>query len=440
MRRTVDLLPQYDQNNGWFEQLDDVGSPQVLAGEQRVDTVVVGGGYAGLAVARRLSELRPDRSIALVDATRIGNNAAGRSSGFAIDHAHNLRAKGFADDVADAKLQIELNRAGLRYLEDTISAQGIDCGWVREGKVHAAATARGDRLLDNFAASLDAIDEDYTRLDASECARWFGTEYYRSGVHAPHSYLVQPAAMVRGLADTMPANVTVYEDSRVGGISYGSPHRLDADAGAITADTVVLAQNGFVAGFGHTTRPLITMITWGSLTRPLTDAEAVALGGRESYGIIAAHPAGTSVRRTADRRILIRNIFSFSRRSKITGAWWYRAQQSHSRSFTARYPMLPEVDFEHTWGGALSLTRNGAPLWGRLSRNVYACSVHNGVGIARGTTAGMLLAELIADSDHPLISAMAAKPRPSRNYPEPFNSWGVRLNARWRRWQAGAEE
>ena len=43
----------------------------------------------GLHTARRLAELAPDAQIALVDAGDIGNGAAGRCAGFAIDLAHN---------------------------------------------------------------------------------------------------------------------------------------------------------------------------------------------------------------------------------------------------------------------------------------------------------------------------------------------------------------
>ena len=102
--------------------------------------------------------------------------------------------------------------------------------------------------------------------------------------------------------------------------------------------------------------------------------------------------------------------------------------------------MLADVPFEYTWGGALSLTRNGAPVFGELRPNVYGTVVHNGVGIARGTISGKLLAEKINGIDSDLRQLMEVKDRPSRNFPEPFNSWGVRMNARWRRQQAGIEE
>ncbi len=435
----VSLKPTYDQNNGWHEILPPPKEARVLTGDLVADYAVIGAGYSGLACARRLAELDPGASVILIEGGRIGNNAAGRSSGFAIDHAHNIRAKSFASDVDHAKQQVGLNRAGLDYLTETIDAFNIDCDWRLEGKYHAAASTKGEKMLDHFAESLDAIDEDYSRHDASDLKAVFGSGFYRSAVHAPHSYLVQPAALVRGLADTMPENVSVFEDSMVDDFDFGPPHVIRTARGSVKANILVLANNGFVEGFGMFTKHLIPMITWGSMTRELTDAELERLGGIDSYGIIAAHPAGTSVRRT-ERRILIRNIFSYSRRSTIVGRPLETAHKTHRKSFLNRYPMLADVPFEYTWGGALSLTRNGAPVFGELRDNVYGTVVHNGVGIARGTISGKLLAEKINGIDSDLRQLMEVKDRPSRNFPEPFNSWGVKMNARWRRQQAGIEE
>lgn len=437
--RRVTLTPTSDRSNAWFELLGPIGEPTVLTGDVRADYAVVGGGYSGLAAARRLAELDPSASVVLIDGDRIGNNAAGRSSGFAIDHAHNLRAKGFADAIAEAKAAVSLNRAGLDWLGATIEANGIDCQWVQEGKYHAAATDRGERMLDRFTESLDAIDEDYRVVEADECAATFGTTYYRRAVHAPHSYLVQPAAMVRGLADTMPANVSVYENSMVTEASFGPPHVLRTTRGSVTAPVVVLANNGFIEGFGFLRNHLIPLITWGSMTRELTADESARIGGAASYGIVPAYPAGTSIRRVTapDNRILVRNIYSFSRRSDFVGRKRWAAK-THRRSFERRWPALADVPFEHSWGGALSLSRNGEPVFGQLAPRIYGTVVHNGVGIARGTISGKLLAELILGHDSDELAQMLTTGRPNRNLP--FQNLGVRINARSRRLIAGREE
>lgn len=436
----VSLQPRYDHQNGWFEILPELPPPRILEDDIRVDFVVVGAGFGGLAVARRLAELDPTATVALVEADRLGNNAAGRSSGFAIDHAHDIRAKGFADDTDNARQLIELNRAGVRWLEELVVENDIDCDWRMDGKIHAAATAKGAAMVDAFARSLDAVDEDYTMLDRGQLKERFGTGYYRVGLHAPHTALVQPAALVQGLGRSLPENARLYEATPIIDVEFGNPHRLTSARGSITTPTVVLAANGFGAGFGFFTKHLIPLVTCASMTRPLTDAEADRLGGHENYAIIPAHPGGTTIRRRPDRRILVRSLTAYSRLPTTTGRLRERARATQRRAFENRYPMLGDVTFDYSWSGALCLSRNGSGVCGQVAENVYATMAYQGTGIAKGTISGRYLAEHIMGNDPPLLGLLRAGDGPSRNYPDPFNRWGVILNVRWRRHQAGAEE
>ena len=74
------VLPKNDNNNGWLRILPELPTANVLTDSHTFDYAVVGAGYTGLAAARRLAELLPDARIALIDAGRVGNNAAGRCS------------------------------------------------------------------------------------------------------------------------------------------------------------------------------------------------------------------------------------------------------------------------------------------------------------------------------------------------------------------------
>ena len=66
--------------------------------------------------------------------------------------------------------------------------------------------------------------------------------------------------------------------------------------------------------------------------------------------------------------------------------------------------------------------------------------VYQGTGMAKGTISGKYLAEHMVGQAPELLPVLTGGTQPSRNFPEPFNGWGVRLNARWRRMQAGSEE
>ena len=88
----------------------------------------------------------------------------------------------------------------------------------------------------------------------------------------------------------------------------------------------------------------------------------------------------------------------------------------------------------------MSLSRNGAGVCGEVAPGVHASMVYQGTGMAKGTISGKYLAEHMMGEEPPLLAMLSSGTTPSRNYPEPFNGWGVALNSRWRRWQAGVEE
>ena len=266
-----------------------------------------------------------------------------------------------------------------------------------------------------------------------------GSSFYTSGLHTPGTVLMQPAALVRGLADTMPRNVTVLENSPVTAIHPGAPHRLELPQARIETKTLILANNGFAGQFGYFRNHLIPVVTWGSLTRPLTASEAETLGGDESWAIIPADPFGTSVRRIPSGRILIRNIYSYSRGLNARESYRIWARAKHQSSLRNRFPMLPDLTLEYTWGGPLCLSRNGEPVFGQLDENVFGAFCLNGVGIARGTAYGKLLAEHIAAERSDLLDIMLKAGRPDKLPPEPFLGWGVRMNFAKRRYDAGLE-
>ncbi|MCY4609328.1 MAG: FAD-binding oxidoreductase [bacterium] len=435
----IEVLPKSDNRNGWLETLPQQPAANRAAGTICVDYAVVGGGYTGLAAARRLGELDPQARVALIDAERIGNNAAGRCSGFAIDQAHNIRARNFAGSLDAERRQIALNRAGQDYLRDIVTEQEIDCDWREEGKIHGAATERGRALAKAYSSNLDLLGADYRWIDAAGMKAITGTDFYVQGLHTPGTIQVQPAALVTGMARSMPENVTVYEDSPVTGIAHGPRHRLELADGTISCATLALANNGFAPQFGYYRKSLIPVATWASLSRRLEPDEVETLGGRAAWGIIPADPFGSTVRRTVDNRILVRNIYSYARRLNCEEAMRRRVRKAHRRSFANRFAMLPGVDLEYTWGGALALSRNAEPVFGELAEGVYGSFCHNGVGVARGTICGKLLAEMILGRESELLSYMLAAGRPDRLPPEPLLGWGVRSNFAIRRHRAGLE-
>lgn len=435
------LLPADDNTNGWSAILPPRVPREPARQSASFDWLVIGAGYAGLSAARRLAILNPSHTIALVDAQAVGEGAHGRNAGFAIDLPHNNDHD--PDNTEKGYRHMRLSRYGIDTLDELVRVHGIECQWSKRGRYDCAVSPDISRkLLGATAAELDALGEPYEMLRGDALHERLGTRYYDSAIYTPGTRLLNPAALSRGLADSLPANVRLFEHSPVLDIEPGSPVVATLRSGVrLAARNAVLANNAFINRFGYFDRNLLPFVLFASLSRPLTPDERAALGGSHDWGITPAHGiAGATLRYTQDFRILFRYGFQFAPTLRCPAALRERMRRTHQVLFGARFPMLEHVSLEHFWAGYLSLSHNGAPGWGQLSKNVYAAVNCNGVGIAKQTTAGALVAELACDTGHPLIGDMLALGSPDLLPRRPFLDIGVRSVLAAQKWAGRSEK
>ncbi|MEM7424417.1 MAG: FAD-binding oxidoreductase, partial [Pseudomonadota bacterium] len=387
------------------------------------------------AAARRLAENRPDERIALIEAGAVGANASGRNSGFAIDLPHNVGSS--LDELDGSHRFMRLARTAIDHLKSLVAEHGIDCDWSDDGKYHAAVTERGTRdVLKPFARELDALGEPYEWIDREVLAGRIGTRHFHAAIFTPGGALLNPAALVRGIADTMPENVALHENSPVTEITYQNGIQLTTrGGGSVRAPRMILAANGFAEQFGFFRGKLMHMGAHASLTRPLTDAERAAYGVEKPWGLTPANAfAGITMRYTNDRRILIRQQIDYRPGQRVTLEEQSRIRAKHQRLFDARFPSLRGVEMEHTWSGIICLSRNSAPGFGQVAPNVWAAVCQNAVGITKGTFGGMLAADMATGRENPLIDDMLSLGEPEPLPRRPFLDIGVRARFAWELW------
>jgi glycine/D-amino acid oxidase-like deaminating enzyme len=274
--RRIAILPRDDGSNGWARLLPPRRPRPPLQGETRADWAVLGAGFAGLAAARRLAENRPNDRIVLLEAQAVADGASGRNSGFGIDLPHNVGSS--LEELEGSQRYIRLSRAALDYLELQVRRHGIECQWARRGKYHAAVSAKASgEILEPFARELEALGEPFRWVAHDALTRELGTGYYHAAVHTPGCVLMNPAALVRGLADSLPGNVALHEHSPVVEVEYGNGVRLTTPQGSVAAPFLILATNGFAEQFGFFRRRLVVLAAYASLTRALDTAEHEAL-------------------------------------------------------------------------------------------------------------------------------------------------------------------
>lgn len=434
-------LPNDDATCGWYHALPSIAEKPALKGKQTADYAVLGAGFAGLAMARRLAELQPNARIILIDAQRIGQGASGRNSGFVIDLPHKFSLE-HPDPEHKQKL-LSLNRSAIAQLDTLVSKHSISCQWLAKGKYQGAVGARGEAYLDHFEHLMKDLGEPYFHVNGSELAKVLGTNYYSRAIYTPGGYLMQPAALVRGLGESLPENVEVLENSPIRKLSKENGYCvLHGDSGSVETTELLLGTSIFTREFGYLKNRLLPVMTFASWTRPLTDAEMQRYGGELNWGLTPADHAGTTLRMTADRRILIRNTYKHVPKygSSMNDKIREQIRDDHRQVFLARYPELADVPFTHTWGGVYAISRNFTNFFGQLDEGVYASACDNGVGAAWGTISGTLLADyVVGATSKSLDDIQQVTGMPCLNPPEPFLGMGVKTRIQLAKWQSRSE-
>ena len=282
---------------------------------------------------------------------------------------------------------------------------------------------------------LEGIGETYEWLDRDKLANVTGTRHYHAAVLTPRTVTINPAAMCRGLGESMPGNVEVFEDSPVLDVRPGNPVAVTCSEGSVSAPNVLLTTNAFITRLGLLKGQVFPMIACASLSRPLNDDEAAAMGGQEHWGITGT----ATMRRTRSNRILARFGTFYTGDFRLGRNLERNLLAAHRKGVAERFPMLAGLDFEHTWGGVFCMTRDWASHFGRLEEGVFVSLGYCGVGLARGTISGSLLAEYALGGESDLISDVRALSGPARLPPAPLLGIGVQANLARYRWQTRRE-
>lgn len=424
--------PEYTDVCGWNAMLPLRISRAALASDLSVDYAVVGAGYTGLAAARRLHELDPQARIVVLEATTVGEGSSARNSGFT--SAFVLPRTASMAMAQKARDQSRLFTEAFDWLTGIIRDSGIDCDMQKVGGIRAAATEAGEVSLRQVAEVAVANGIPHSILGRDDIRDRTGADYYRYGIFLHDNWLLQPAALIRGLADALPDAITLCESSPVRKLRRdGSGWVLVTDGGAVRAGTVVLANNGYIPKFGYLKSRMATIYTYAAITEAVTGDDIGHLGQSAAWGILPPHRLGTTLRRIGPDRLMVRSLYALE--SEVPRGKVVRLLEDR---FHRRWPALKHVGLEYVWGGTTAFTMNGSPWWGRIAQGLYASGGCNGSGIAKGTMLGRRLAELIRGTGdgRDVVSIMG-----EANWiaPEPLRSIGFRVVSELESRKAGLE-
>jgi len=356
--------------------------------------------------------------------------ASGRNGGWCSNifpaSWHRIARDGGRDAVT--RLQEVLDDA-VDEVGRVAAAEGIDCGFAKGGYV---SVARNEAQWTRARAEVEEARtwgmEGVELLSKQEALSRLSAANVLGGTFNPHCAAIHPARLVRGLADVVEAlGVPIYEATTVTDIA---PGRVTTDRGAVKAETVLLATEGFTPALRGHRRDLVPMYSLMVATEPLPTAiwDRVGLEHRETFS--DKRHLRIYGQRTADGRIAFGGRgapYHFG--SRIAPAF-DRDERVHAmlrRVLLELLPALPkDLRFTHAWGGNLGIPRDWYPAV-RLDPQTRLgfAGGYVGDGVALSNVAGRALADLVLKRETVLTRLPFVGRRSPRWEAEPLRWIGV---------------
>ena len=387
----------------WYDALPDPVTPRpALPGDREADIAIVGAGYTGLWTAYYLKKAEPSCRIVVLESEYAGFGASGRNGGwcsalFPSSLAKVAKVAGSRD--AAIAMQRTLN-ATVDEVGAVAAAEGIDCHFAKGGTLVLARTeVQLERAREEIAEYREYGfgEEDLRLLAADEARAELNATDVLGATYTPHCAAIQPARLVRGLADVVERmGVEIFEQTPVTSIWHGearTPH------GNVTAETVVRATEGYtktIAGFKRTLAPVYSLML---ATEPLTDEQWAEIGLNRRQTFSDGRHLIIYGQRTADGRLAFGGRgapyhFGSSIRPEYDSHERVHAELKHV--LDAMFPVLREVPVARTWGGALGVPRDwfASVCFDRAAKLAWAGG-YVGDGVGTANLAGRTLADLI---------------------------------------------
>lgn len=365
-------------------------------GDSRVEYAVLGGGFTGLNAALSLAEA--GKSVILLDAKTPGWGASARNGGFCCLGGSKLSFSAIAKRHGPEGLGewIRTEKAAVNHVRDLLERHDIDAQTHSVGESIMAHSPRAQKGLRRDQEEIDALyGFKSTLLEAEELPQHGMRGNYHGALTLPHGFALNPRAYVDGLTRiTLSAGAKIHANSPVMSLRRNSGiFTLKTPQATIRSDRVIIATNGYSSEdlpdwMGGRYLPLQSSIL---VTRPLSDEE-IAAGWSSAQMAYTAQFFLHYFRLLPDRRFLFGMRGGYQATPRADAG----LRQRIRKQFEMAFPSWAHVETPHYWNGMLAFNRKLAPYVGPIPElpGAYTGFGYHGNGVAMGSYAGALLAEL----------------------------------------------
>lgn len=375
--------------------LTDRTERPALSGDITCDTVVIGGGLAGLTTALQLS--RGGQKVVVLEAKSIGFGASGRNGGFvSAGYATDVeQISGIAGREAAHRLYL-MSIEGVDFVRDSISGLSIAGADPVDGVTSVMRYDDGDGLRTYATEARQKYGQDLEYLDTARVRQELKSTRYFHGVRDRKAFHIHPLNYLRGLAA---------EIERLGGVICENSNAIATElnagnktvrttGGTVTARTVVFSTGGYTEQLNpRLRRAMLPIATYVMVSEEAPELIATAITTRDGIG--DNRRAGDYYRLVDGGKRLLWGGRITTRAASMSGL-----VHELRREMTGTYPQLRDLKTELAWSGLMAYARHLMPQIGEMQPGVWHCTAFGGHGLNTTAIGGKVVAEgILGESD-----------------------------------------
>lgn len=384
--------------NYYVDTAQNIFQGQPLSGNIQTKTLIIGGGFAGLATAMSMME-RGKSDFTLIEANHIGYGASGRNGGFvfggfSLGESALLKKLG----AKEGRWAYNLTTQAIERIRARTQQHNIQCDMVSGGAILANWFNESLELRAKQAFMKTQLGVDWSWLDAKQIREAINTPRYFNGLFEQNAFHFHPLKYAKGLAKILQEKgIKIYENTPATAINKSKVNSklfcVSTPKGDITAEKVVLACGGYIDRFYQpVARAILPISTYVMVTEPLGDEIDYWLP--TDAAIYDTRFAFDYYRKLQDKRLLWGGRISILQRDPEA------VQQLLKRDLLKVFPGLSKARIDYAWGGLMGYPIHKMAMIGQTQPNLWHVTGFGGHGVAPTTTGGELVAKAIVDGSY----------------------------------------
>lgn len=265
------MIPTNDRPYWWEAAEPEIANGGLLP--EKVDVVIVGGGYAGMGAAIPLA--RANRNVIVLERDRPGDGASSRNGGLTsanIRWSYSKLKEKFGEDAAKAYYAEGV--AARADLKNFVETENLDCDYSMVGRFTGAMRPE---ILDTMKREAEMMHNEVgiesTVIEKADQFDEIGSELYHGGIRRTDMGGVHPGKMHRELRRVAEdSGCKIWGNTGVTNISQsGNQFEVSTPRGVVRADHVIVATNGYTdKGLPWLRKRLVPVVSEMIATEPLS--------------------------------------------------------------------------------------------------------------------------------------------------------------------------